>query len=82
MKKAIFADIELSVTDIADEFWNKTAYEKLTILSCLDTRFFNIPIEGEQQFAKMYEELAKCSIEKREKIRHIVTLLYKYFAEE
>ena len=80
--KNVMVKIEPTVTEIADEIWNMTADDQITLLSCADTRFFKIPADGETQLAFMFNTLRRQSPEKQERVKHFVKALYQYLVEE
>lgn len=74
--------VEPTVTEIADEIWTMTDIEQISLLSCLDTRFFSIPADGESQLAAMLSALREQSPKKQECVKHFVKALYQYLVEE
>lgn len=75
-------DVTPTVTEVADAVWDMSSQDQLTFLSCLDTRFFQIPFDGNNQLAFMFYDLQKLSPEKKERVKHMVKALYQYLVEE
>ena len=82
INRNVIAKIEPTVTEIADEIWDMSSDDQITLLSCTDTRFFQIPADGENQLAFMFNALRKQSPEKQERVKHFVKALYQYLVEE
>lgn len=82
IERSVIVRVEPTVTEAADVIWDMHAQDQITLLSCIDTRFFRIPADGETQLAHMLGALRKQPPEKQKRVKHIVKALYKFLVEE
>lgn len=82
IERSVRVRVEPTVTETADVIWDMCSDDQVTLLSCIDTRFFRIPADGEMQLAYMFDALRKQSPEKQRRVKHIVKALYQFLVEE
>lgn len=83
MIRTFTEEVHCTPTEIADEFWEKTAKEQIIILRCLNTRFFKDKEKGLMQMARMSNELNNiCDESYKADVKHFVTKLYEYVVKE
>ena len=79
----VIVKVEPTITETADTIWSMNAQDQLTVLSCLDKRFFQIPTDGEDQLACMFNALRQqLSPEKQKHVKHFIKALHQYLVEE
>ena len=82
MTRTFVEEIHCTPTELADEIWDKSAKEQITLLSSLNTRFFKNEENGHAQMVSMTLELDKCDAARKANIKNFVSKLYEYLVEE
>lgn len=83
MLRTFTEEVHCTATELADEFWEKTAKEQIVVLRSLNTRFFKNEENGNMQMAAMFSELKSINDERyKADVKHFVTKLYEYLVEE
>ncbi len=83
MMRTFTEEVHCTPTELADEFWDKSAKEQIIILRCLNTRFFKDKEKGHMQMVGMFNELKNIDDENyKTDVKNFVTELYEYLVKE
>ena len=83
MNRTFTEEVHCTPTELADEFWDKSAKEQIIVLRSLNTRFFKDEEKGHMQMAAMFSELKSINNESyKADVKHFVRKLYEYLVEE
>lgn len=82
MIRTFTEEVHCTSTELADEIWEKSAKDQITVLRCLNTRFFKNNEDGLLQMANMSMELENVKDENyKSDVKHFVTKLYEYIVK-
>ena len=83
MIKSFTEEVHCTPTELADEFWDKSAKEQIIVLHSLNTRFFKSEEKGHMQMVSMLNELNSINDKSyKADVKHFVTTLYEYLVKE
>lgn len=83
MYRSFTEEVHCTPTELADEFWDKSAKEQIIVLRSLNTRLFKSEEKGHIQMASMLSELKSINDESyKADVKHFVTTLYEYLVKE
>lgn len=80
LQRTVLVTIKPTVTEVADAIWNMNDMEQITLLGCLQRRFYSS--EGLLQMAAVANELDKIPAEKAEEAKEFVRYLADYVLGE
>lgn len=83
MIRTFTEEVHCTPTELADEIWEESSKDQITVLRCLNTRFFEDNEKGLLQMASMSMELENIKDENyKADVKYFVTQLYKYIVKE